>query len=546
MRLFLLSVFGLLVCHFTCLKVLAQGQRPDWQSAKVLEGIGYSDVDANGNTYTLGYFSGTTNIGGTILTSYGYNDGFLAKYSPTGALLWVRQIGSASNDYPSNFVLDGAGNAYVLGENGGSISLGNNVTIPYVGILSNSYIVRFNVQGIADWAQWTPNGSGTFTDICIDRTAHVFLTGMSSSQITLGGVTLPSANGPRPFIARMSTLTGAVEFINACCTYVPFTRSTQYYYPRIAASPSGEIYLLNAFVESVIINGITLPARGNPDVLIAKYTTAGNFEWLQVLGGAGAGVYANAARIDAFGNLYVAGWFGGAVTFGPPTSPVVLNSGGLSDAFLVKLAPTGSVAWAQAGGGSGQDEYQTIALDATNSPTAVGKFSGTARFGSTTLSSLGGQDVAVVTYSSQGQLRWAQQAGGAGLDTGERAGFDSSGVLRVLGHFTTACTFGSIAIASPLATPGYVATLGTSALATQNPNASTLKFYPNPATTTIQLGGVPTGSDLELIDAVGRVVRTALTPVDGRISVVGLLPGVYVLRIIIADSKRYTARVEVL
>ncbi|WP_375438271.1 hypothetical protein [uncultured Hymenobacter sp.] len=39
----------------------------------------------------------------------------------------------------------------------------------------------------------------------------------------------------------------------------------------------------------------------------------------------------------------------------------------------------------------------------------------------------------VEAYTPQGQLRWAQRAGGSGSDAGSHIGLDASGEVRVLG-----------------------------------------------------------------------------------------------------------------
>jgi len=47
-------------------------------------------VDASENVYISGFFQGTCNFNpGSTLTSSGGNDGFIAKYAPTGQLLWT-------------------------------------------------------------------------------------------------------------------------------------------------------------------------------------------------------------------------------------------------------------------------------------------------------------------------------------------------------------------------------------------------------------------------------------------------------------------------
>jgi len=43
-----------------------------------------------------GYFTGTADFGGISLTSVGSADGYVAKYAPTGSLLWATRFGGSA------------------------------------------------------------------------------------------------------------------------------------------------------------------------------------------------------------------------------------------------------------------------------------------------------------------------------------------------------------------------------------------------------------------------------------------------------------------
>ena len=83
---------------------------------------GYAvDVDASGNSYITGYFSGSATFGAggttaTTLTSDGDDDIFLARYDSTGALVWAKQAGGTSRDVSRRVYADASGNSYISGE----------------------------------------------------------------------------------------------------------------------------------------------------------------------------------------------------------------------------------------------------------------------------------------------------------------------------------------------------------------------------------------------------------------------------------------------
>ena len=81
-------------------------------------------VDAAGNAYVAGYFSGTVVFGSTILTGGSTPppqggrdyDWFVAKLDPLGATVWaVRGGAAAADDRCQDLCLDGQGHVFVAG-----------------------------------------------------------------------------------------------------------------------------------------------------------------------------------------------------------------------------------------------------------------------------------------------------------------------------------------------------------------------------------------------------------------------------------------------
>jgi len=88
----------------------------------------------------------------------------------------------------------------------------------------------------------------------------------------------------------------------------------------------------------------------------------------------------------------------------------------------------------------------------------------------------------------------------------------------------------------------YSATTATSVSdITANPVAT----YPNPATTSVMLDGIETGSTITLVDALGRTVKTAIaTATRTEVSLSGLNQGVYTIQVQEGNAIR-TARLLV-
>lgn len=76
-------------------------------------------TDATGDVYTTGYFEGTadfnSNTGTDTLTSKGSGDIFISKLSPSGNLIWTKQMGGTGSDRGNSIVIDIFDNIYTTG-----------------------------------------------------------------------------------------------------------------------------------------------------------------------------------------------------------------------------------------------------------------------------------------------------------------------------------------------------------------------------------------------------------------------------------------------
>ncbi|UOG74569.1 hypothetical protein MTX78_20935 [Hymenobacter tibetensis] len=144
------------VCSLLAVPLLHVGalaqSTPTWQNARAvgtnLTVSGAAAVDANGNTYEVGSFSGTATFDGLSLTSQGNIDGYIAKYTPTGTIAWVRQLGSTGRDLAFSVALDATGNTYVAGDFTNSIALSASVVLDGGSTTtSKAFVVRFSPQG---------------------------------------------------------------------------------------------------------------------------------------------------------------------------------------------------------------------------------------------------------------------------------------------------------------------------------------------------------------------------------------------------------------
>lgn len=205
---------------------------------------------------------------------------------------------------------------------------------------------------------------------------------------------------------------------------------------------------------------------------MAKLVDAGPtaaFAWAQQPAAATSDNTAYALAVNS-SNVYVGGaLFGpGTVQFGATTlTNASTNTNGTSsppDAYVAKLTdagPTAAFAWAQSAGGTGNDNCNGLALVGAN-VYATGTFEGTASFGPTRLTSVGGTDAYVAKFTDEGatgRLTWAQRAGGPGAETAPAIAANGTNVY-VAGAFTSAVAgFGDVQVPNAGGVDAYVAKL---------------------------------------------------------------------------------------
>ncbi len=104
--------------------------------------------------------------------------------------------------------------------------------------------------------------------------------------------------------------------------------------------------------------------------------------------------------------------------------------------------------WVQGFGGSGTDKALGIDVDASGNSYVTGNFEGTITIGTYTLTAIGGVDVYVAKFASNGYCLWAFSEGGIGNEEGLGLGCDAAGNFAITGLYNGTPTFGTQTLSS--------------------------------------------------------------------------------------------------
>jgi hypothetical protein len=229
----------------------------------------------------------------------------------------------------------------------------------------------------------------------------------------------------------------------------------------IATDPSGNVLVTGNYGAAVTIYNqgaagtasLILPYTGGTDVFVAKYTPTGAVSWAARIAGTTTGADSgNAIATDPSGNVLVAGYYSSAVTIynqgsngtGAVTLPFISGQ----HCFIAKYLPNGAVSWAARIASSAFDEGLGIATDLSGNVLVTGRYGaaltiynqGSNGTSGATLPFIGGSDVFVAKYLSDGTVSWAARIAGTGIDQGLGIATDASGNVLVTGFYGAAVT----------------------------------------------------------------------------------------------------------
>lgn len=279
-------------------------------------------LNESGNITLAGVFEGTVDFDPSLevseLTSISYSDIFLATLDPNGDLLWVKQIGSqtenSGHEEELEHTVDGSGNIILTGWFYSTLDFDPG---PLEFNLTNTggaalFILKLNSDGDFVWVKHATSSSLNITGegIDVDAFGNIYATGTFSATVDFD---------PGPGETELNGNTG------------------------------------NAFV--------------------LKLDSNGDFVWVREIDGL-RDIRAGDIVVSAEGTSYSTGGFIDTPDFDSSPAAFNLSSGSTSseDAYVLKLDSEGSFIWAGDMGSVGEDFGTAIALDESGNLFTTGKY----------------------------------------------------------------------------------------------------------------------------------------------------------------------------
>jgi hypothetical protein len=447
--------------------------------------IGQVALDAAGDTYLTGGFTGQVNFDPSsnpkgILNGGAAGSAFVAKYSPSNALVWVKEFAAEPSVAGSLCVGSGlavvndGSTIYVGGVFAGSVDF-NAGSSPPDPVTSNGskdgFLVALTSDGAVD-----PNRVRTFGGPGYDAANIVKLSPDGTSVYVSGQYTGtvnfdpdgtnavlndPFSGGSDTFVMKLAstfTTTTGFGFVQGLGEMDGITND-------LNADSSGNVY---------VVGGVPVSST-NEDAFLAKVDTHGKLIAVRAFSGPASGGTngdATGVVVDSTGSIYVCGNFAGtglnfATNLGPGV--VTLDSAGAAVGYLIKLDPSLNLQWARRVGSTGDDITTDLAIDANNILYMTGGAAGPTSFGgtgpgTTILDNTTGHLVGyVLEVNGNGDFLQAISAGGTGPSRSDSIAVNGSGKVAIAGRYAPTATFNGVSLGTLGTGEFFLASLSNSA-----------------------------------------------------------------------------------
>ncbi len=347
-------------------------------------------VDALGNIYATGFYSGTVDFDPSLvvnnLTAVGLNDVFVSKFDALGNLVWIKTFGGVAGDAGISILLDSTANVYVSGNFNGVVDFNPSTSVYNLNSGNNEavFILKLNSLGNFIWANAIGGSNGYIntTSMSLDHLGNLHATGVFS---------------------------GVVDFDPGLIAYDLI---------------SSNVFDLDAYILKLDFNG--------------------NFVWAKSIGETGY-ILSNSITVDAESNVYTTGYYAGLIDFDPDTGIYILNSSGFADIYISKLDPNGNFVWVKNISSDSAESGRSICSDNLGNVYITGSYQGTLDFDPSSsifnLSPLKEEDVFILKLDTSGNFIWAKSIGGNSYDLGSNIVTDSYGNVYISGDYSDTVDF---------------------------------------------------------------------------------------------------------
>lgn len=325
----------------------------------------------------------------------------------SGSLLADWSGGGSDEDIVQDVAIDSTGNTVVVGRFIDDRDFGGGTRINNGG--TDVFVVKYDEEGNYLWDRTfgNPIADGDYgLDVAIGPGGDVVVVGNFYRTVDYGLGTVSTAGGADIFAVSFDGGTGAPNWQQR------FGGTGRDLGRAVVFGPTGSLYMIGTYEDTVTFGPSTLTSRGDEDIFIAQLTpSTGVPVRARSYGGTakdtGTSIATNGSAV------YVAGHFNGTIEFGVGQT---LTSTGTSDIFVARLSSTLATQTFARFGSFSSDTVAGMGVDNAGNVTIGGAFSQSVQFGTFTSTVVGGTDGWVAQLNSSLAVQWLSTFGSTGTD----------------------------------------------------------------------------------------------------------------------------------
>jgi len=519
-------------------------------------------VDDNGNSYTTGYFTDSTDFdissNETVLISNDLYDVFVQKTNSNGDLVWAVSFGNDYFDYGTAITTDSIGNVYVSGyfEETGDFNPGPEEFILEAQGNGDIFIVKLDSNGEFVWAK-TVGGTDYEepTSIGVDELGNVFVLGYLYGTVDFDpsdNEFIKSSQGAADvFLLKLNSFG---EFLDV----YTYGGTGQDLALEMFVKSSTEIFLSGYFDGTADLD----PRTFNDYIITATDETIGYTMQLDETGAIvnivnteGGNVAIYAVEADLQNNIYIAGVFDGVVNFDPQSDNLenTLSSTTDYNGFVLKVSPTGNVEWVRQLSSESSNRIFDIAIGSNGTVNVSGFFGGSIDLNPSStedfiLTKISGSasDAFLLVLDNNGFFLRGEQFGGVDFIDTHQIGMDGEDNVYISGQFELTVDIDpSPSVVNNVTAveyrDSYLFKISNDLLNNEEHIYPSVKLFPNPADNLIYLKGSNkfVSMGYEIFNSLGQKVDKGLLLQNGGIYVENLKPGVYTIKLVNNSSVKF-------
>lgn len=411
------------------------GNAVDWVRAiggPAYDAVHAVTVDGSGNVIVVGEFGADVDLDEYPLAHFDQQDAFVAKYSPTGDLLWAIELFGEGVNMALDVVADPVTDyLYVVGSFHQSLDLLGTLLAAKTDGRSDGFAAAIAPQGALSW---TKSFAGTLDNravaVALDPAGGLVIAGEYEGEVAVGGLAVAADDGAVDvFVAKLARDDGEAIWM------VSLQGDDDDLVADVAVGPDQRVVVVGAFKENLSNGEAGLTAADEQDMFVASFSGSSGAP-LALVGALGE--YEQRGTAVAFaadGGYYVAGEIeGDAIVFG--SHNLIVDEGGGVEAFVMRVDSSETPDMLMQLKGPG-DQHVDAVVVVGDRMAVVGAFNQQLNSELGEFPAMGGLDgFALLTEADMDAV--VLPVGGSADDRLVAAAFDAAGNVYFAGQFGTA------------------------------------------------------------------------------------------------------------